>query len=259
MKKLVSLLLALTLLLSLSTTAMGAWYDEAVSYVVENGLMDPIDDPNADATRGEIVDAIWRMAGRPATESAAAWANAQGILTGYDGDYHLSDPLTREQLATMLWRNAEKPTASLPAYSDASDVASYAAVAVAWAQNATVMNGVGGGNFAPRSNVTRAQLAQILMNYPDRADTSAKIATPATAYRTGALSIAKQGLFSSPRNAERQPHRVSARLRTVPHGLADHAGRARGLVRHLPALRSRGVPRRSAPPRRGGRDRVDDL
>lgn len=52
MKKLVSLLLALTMLLSLSTTAMGAWYDEAVSYVVENGLMDSVDDPNADATRG---------------------------------------------------------------------------------------------------------------------------------------------------------------------------------------------------------------
>lgn len=197
MKKLIALILSLTMLMTLSTTAMGAWYDEAVSYVVENGLMDSIDDPNADATRGEIVDAIWRMAGKPAAESAAAWANAQGILTGYDGDYHLSDPLTREQLATMLWRYAGQPAASLPAYSDASDVASYAAVAVAWAQNAKVMNGVGGGNFAPRSNVTRAQLAQILMNYPDRADTSAKVPTPATAYRNGALSIAKQGLFSS--------------------------------------------------------------
>ena len=52
MKKLIALILSLTMLMALSTTAMGAWYDEAVSYVVENGLMDSIDDPNADATRG---------------------------------------------------------------------------------------------------------------------------------------------------------------------------------------------------------------
>jgi len=185
------------MLMTLSTMAMGAWYDEAVSYVVENGLMDSIDDPNADATRGEIVDAIWRIADKPAAESAAAWANAQGILTGYDGDYHLDDFLTREQLATMLWRYAGQSATSLPAYSDASDVASYAAVAVAWAQNAKVMNGVGGGNFAPRSYVTCAQLAQILMNYPNRTDTSPKVPTPETAYQAGALSIAKQVLFSS--------------------------------------------------------------
>ena len=197
MKKLFAFLLSLTLLFSLSATALGAWYDEAIDYVTENGLMDAVADPDAPAARGVIVDALWRMAGKPEAESAAAWAQAQGIINGYGGELHLDDAVTREQLATMLWRYAEQPAASRPAYSDADSVSDYAAAAVAWAQNAKVMSGVGGGNFAPQSNVTYATLAQILMNYPSRTDTSAKTPTPATAYKTGALSIAKQGLFSS--------------------------------------------------------------
>ena len=56
MKKLASLLLALTMLVILSTTALGAWYDEAVSYVVENGLIDSIDDPNADGGDATVID-----------------------------------------------------------------------------------------------------------------------------------------------------------------------------------------------------------
>ena len=196
-KKLLATVLTLAILLSMAPAALGAWYDEAIAYVTENDLMDVVDDPDASAARGVIVDAIWRMAGRPEAESAAAWAAAQGILTGYDGDYHLSDLVTREQLATMLWRYAGETAASLPACNDAGSVASYAAVAVAWAQNAKVMSGVGEGNFDPRGNVTYAQLAQILMNYPDRTDTSPKVPTPETPYRSGALSIAKQGLFSS--------------------------------------------------------------
>ena len=198
MKKYLSALLTLAMLLALAPAALGAWYDEAINYVTENGLMDDAAaSPEANATRGEIVDAIWRMAGKPEAESAAAWAAAQGILTGYDGDYHLNDPVTREQLATMLWRYVEQPAASLPVYNDAGSVADYAAVAVAWAQNAKVMSGVGGDSFDPRAKVTRATLAQILMNYSNRADTSAQVPTPTTDYRTGAIAIAKQGLFSS--------------------------------------------------------------
>ena len=197
-KKLFAILLTLSMLLVLSTTSLAAWYDGAIRYVTENGLMDDAAaTPDANASRGEIVDAIWRMAGKPEAESAAAWANAQGILTGYNGDYHLNENVTREQLATMLWRYAEKPAASLPAYDDADIIAEYAAVAVAWVQNAKVMSGIGGGRFDPRSGVTRATLAQILMNYPSRTDTSVKVQPPTTAYQTGALAIAKQGLFSS--------------------------------------------------------------
>ena len=113
------------------------------------------------------------------------------------GDDPLNEAVTREQLAAMLWRYAGTPAASLPAYDDGAEVAEYAAAAVAWAQNAKVMSGVGGGRFDPQAAVTRGTLAQILMNYSNREDTSVKVPTPATAYKTGALSIAKQGLFTS--------------------------------------------------------------
>lgn len=187
MKKLIALILSLTMLMALSTTAMGAWYDEAVAYATQNGLMTAVTNPNADATRGEIVDALYTLAGKPAADSAAAWANAQGILTGYGGDYHLNDSLTREQLATMLWRNAGRPTAGTPFYADSGSIGDYAKTAVAWAKDAKVMSGVGNDRFDPAANVTRATLAQILYN--NRAS--------ASAYQTGPLVIARQGLFSS--------------------------------------------------------------
>ena len=215
-KRFLALTLTLTLLICcapLSLSASAAWYDEAVSYATENGLMDGIDGdfaPETPADRLTVVEALWRMMGRPeAGESAVFpdmganpavdWAAEAGIITGYaDGSFGAEDPVSREQIAAMLWRYEGSPKASRAAYTDADSIASYAAMAVAWTQVTGVMNGVGGDRFAPGGNVTRAQLAQIVMNYLENKTAPAVWEAPELpAYTAGAIPIARQGLFSS--------------------------------------------------------------
>ena len=101
----------------------GAWYAEDVTYCLENGLMDGSSSmafsPNAPASRAELAAALYRKAGKPETEArgfsdipdqswyadAASWAAEQGIIGGYsDNRFGGEDPVTRQQLAAILWR-----------------------------------------------------------------------------------------------------------------------------------------------------------
>lgn len=100
------------------------------------------------------------------------WARLNGVVSGYnDSVFGPNDPLTREQLATILWRYAGSPAAGSGAdFADESDIASWAASAVDWAQASGYIGGVGGNRFDPDGTATRAQVAVILMRY-DRAQT----------------------------------------------------------------------------------------
>ena len=166
--------------------------------------MDAVDGdfaPEEIAPRGLIVEAIWRMAGSPEADSPEVWAVEKGVINGYtDGELHLDDDVTREQLAAMLWRAVDSPRASRATYTDTDSIAPYAAMAVTWAQNNAIMSGVGDNTFDPKGTVTRAQLAQIIMNYDTREEAEEPAPVdPALlpAYTEGALPIARQGLFSS--------------------------------------------------------------
>lgn len=162
------------------------WYYNAVVYVVQNGLMNGVSysqfNPNGTTTRGMIVTILYRQAGEPTVESAGftdvaedayyadavAWAAENGIVLGYgDGTFGPNDPITREQLAAMLYRYAGSPAVTQTAlsFSDSGQISTYALDAVNWAVQQGVLNGKTGNVLDPQGLATRAQTAQVFQNY----------------------------------------------------------------------------------------------
>lgn len=167
-----------------------AWYYDAVEYVYENGLMSGVSGgrfaPNDTLTRAMLVQTLYAMEGRPAAASAGFadvasgdwyasavnWAAANGVVSGVsETGFGPNNALTREQLALILYRFAQYKgydvtgTSDLAAYADGSSVSGWAAEAMSWAVNAGLISGVGGNQIAPTGTATRAQVAQILMNF----------------------------------------------------------------------------------------------
>lgn len=96
------------------------------------------------------------------------WASQQGLVSGYSsGVFAPNDPITREQLAVILWRHANqpsKPSAEL-LFADAAVANSYAVPALRWAVGMNLISGMSGNRLAPSGVVIRAQAAQMLKNY----------------------------------------------------------------------------------------------
>lgn len=151
------------------------WFYDAVAYVQENGLMNGTGggkfSPNADTTRGMILTILARIEGVDTTgtiwwKAGQQWAIANGISDGTN----MEGSITREQLATMLYRYAEKKgydvsgSADLSGYSDASQVSNYALTAMRWAVAEGLIQG-SGNRLNPTGTATRAQVAAILMRF----------------------------------------------------------------------------------------------
>ena len=167
-----------------------AWYYDAVEYVYENGLMSGVSGgrfaPDDTLTRAMLVQTLYAMEGRPAAASAGFadvasgdwyasavnWAAANGVVSGVsETGFGPNNALTREQLALILYRFAQYKgydvtgTSDLAAYADGSSVSGWAAEAMGWAVDAGLISGVGGNQIAPTGTASRAQVAQILMNF----------------------------------------------------------------------------------------------
>ena len=167
-----------------------AWYCDAVEYVYENGLMSGVSGgrfaPDDTLTRAMLVQTLYAMEGRPASASAGFadvasgdwyasavnWAAANGVVSGVsETGFGPNNALTREQLALILYRFAQYKgydvtgTSDLAAYADGSSVSGWAAEAMGWAVDAGLISGVGGNQIAPTGTASRAQVAQILMNF----------------------------------------------------------------------------------------------
>ena len=158
--------------LPFTDVAEGEWFYGYVEYVYENGLMDGVSDttfePNAEMTRAMVWAILARIDGETVTgvnwaETAREWAMANGVSDGEDANGYV----TREQLATMLWRYAGEPASSysLSAYTDAGSVSGYAATAMAWAVEQGIITGVTDATLEPQGTATRAQCAAILMRF----------------------------------------------------------------------------------------------
>lgn len=100
---------------------------------------------------------------------AVAWGVEQGFMTGYaNGAFGVSDPLTREQLCTVLYRMNGSPSVPdadvlLSAFPDGGQVSPYARDAVAWAVQNGMIRGMANGRLAPTAIASRAHVAIVLM------------------------------------------------------------------------------------------------
>ena len=163
------------------------WFFEAVEYVYAAELMNGIDSyrfaPQKEVSRAMVATVLHRLAGAQEAEGsnpfpdveagqwysdAVIWAAGEKIIEGYsNGSFGTNDPVTREQLVTMFWRAEGKPDAAQDAlsdFSDAAEISSWAEDAFAWAVSTGLIQGKPGAILDPQGTITRAQLAQILLN-----------------------------------------------------------------------------------------------
>ena len=173
-----------------SDVAADSTFAADIAYVSQKGLMSGVGggnfNPKSPITRGQLVTILYRLEGQPAVsglgfsdvaagsycERAVKWAAATGITTGgNDGLFKPNDPITREQLATFLYRyNRHKgyftlAFADLSTFSDMGSIASYAKDALSWANGAGLINGTGAGLLNPSGGANRGQAAAILHRY----------------------------------------------------------------------------------------------
>ncbi|MBR5382097.1 MAG: S-layer homology domain-containing protein, partial [Oscillospiraceae bacterium] len=161
------------------TDVPAGWAGEAVDFVAARGLFVGVSAtefaPNDTINRAMIATVLYRMESEPGVSAAAgfsdvaagqwysdaiAWASEKGIVEGYGTSFGTTDPVTREQIAVMLWRMAGKPTAA-----DVSTGASaWAADAMSWAVGAGLIGGDGSG-YNAQDAATRAEAAAIVMRY----------------------------------------------------------------------------------------------
>ena len=171
----------------------GSWYEQPVQYATEHGLMNGTGtntfEPESTMTRAMLVTVLWRYANAPKPGAnpftdvpngkwytdAVAWAAENGVVNGVgDGKFEPDSSVTREQMATILYRYAQKvgidtsKHTELSAFPDASRVSAYARAPMQW----IVAEGVIGGSrengqdwLNPQGNATRAEVATILMRF----------------------------------------------------------------------------------------------
>ena len=168
------------------------WFYDDVRYVYESGLMngtaEGLFSPDLFTSRAMIVTVLWRLSGSPVVNyympfadvdqaawyaEAVRWAASCGIVTGYDnGNFGPNDPITREQLAAILYRCAayrQEDTSigadtNILSFTDAASVSEYAVPALQWACGAGILQGADGA-LLPTHPATRAQTAAMLARY----------------------------------------------------------------------------------------------
>ena len=170
------------------------WFAPAVGFVSKKkymvGTSGKTFEPNALLNRAMMVQILYNMEGKPQVSKTASykdvsssdwyadavsWAEDNQLVLGYgNGSFGASDPLTREQAAVLLKRYAEYKglslniNADLSAYTDANKVSDWALDAVKFAVGLKVINGTSATTLDPAGTATRAQMAQILMNFLQR-------------------------------------------------------------------------------------------
>ena len=170
----------------------GIWYYDAVMFAVNSNLFDGMPDgnyyPETSMNRAMFVTVLGRMAGASVDQNASTsfsdvvndgwssgyilWASENGIVTGNtDGTFDQYAGITREQIASILYRFAEgtgsdvSASASLSEFPDADQVSSYALEAMKWAVGAGIIGGTDSAMLLPANTATRAQVATMLQRF----------------------------------------------------------------------------------------------
>lgn len=171
---------------SFADVPAGNWASNAVAFVSGHELMNGVSaasfSPAEPMTRGMLAVVLHNLEGNPGASysgsfgdvggndwyaQAVQWAADNSIVTGVsDGVFAPNASITREQLVVMLYRYAGEPNAggSLTGFSDSANVSSWARQAMAWAVSSGIVGG-SNGSLNPQSGATRAEVAQMLMNF----------------------------------------------------------------------------------------------
>ncbi len=170
---------------------VGSWAYKGIDYCVLNDLMNGTSttkfSPTGSLTRGQLVTILYRMAESPEVvftkrfsdvpagkyySDAVIWAANTGVVDGYpDGTFRPDAKITREQIATILYRYAGQPDCKghLYRFPDCWDMSTYAENAMIWATSVGLINGVKSSDditrLVPKNTATRAQIATIIMRY----------------------------------------------------------------------------------------------
>lgn len=173
-----------------SDVLSGVWYHDAVDYMLRkelmNGMGEGLFQPEGELTRAQLVVILYRAAGSPEVEGTSAftdvpdglwytdaivWATESGVVNGIgEGLFAPDNKITREQIATILYRYAKaEPVGEdmLQDFIDVASVSSYALDALNWAVAEGLLNGAD-GMLMPTDNATRAQIAAILMRWMEK-------------------------------------------------------------------------------------------
>ena len=163
-----------------------AWYYPGVKFMYEAGLMNGVSDtefnPMGKVTRAMMVTVLWRAEGCPEAETACtftdvpadtwyseavAWAQSEGVVNGVSEELFAPDKfVTREQIATILWRACDQAEVEIElTFADADTISTWAQAAMNWAVSEGIFEGDSRGNLNPTANATRAQLATIFARF----------------------------------------------------------------------------------------------
>ncbi len=162
------------------------WGKSAIDFVSSRGIFNGVSatafDPNAKTGRGMVVTALCRLEDGKANGAAkygdvqsgqwysdsVAWADENGIVTGDGNGFNPNGLVSREAIATMLYRYAKylgldtSVKASINAYGDAANVAPWAKDSMAWAIGSGIIRGNEKGNLAPGSEASRVEFATMI-------------------------------------------------------------------------------------------------
>ena len=169
----------------------GSWYYNAVKYCAKNGYINGYQNgnfgPNDNLKRQDFVVILANIAKADLSKyqnttsklkdvkkgayyaAAVNWAVDNNIIAGYaNGNFGVNDNITREQVATILYRYMGSPEienidSTLEKFKDVNRISSFAKTAVAWAVQNNVISGMADGRVAPTEGAARAQIASIIM------------------------------------------------------------------------------------------------
>lgn len=169
-----------------------AWYYDAVYAAYEAGLMNGVGEdlfaPSKPLNRAMLVTVLYRMAGSPKISGKSAysdvaagmwytdaviWATKQKVVNGYpDGTFAPGAPLTRQEMAAMLYRFYQSQggkdngsAKALDGFADKGEVSDWALEAMRWCVTKKIISGFNPTSLRPAEGATRAQVAMVLVNY----------------------------------------------------------------------------------------------
>lgn len=166
----------------------GHWAEVAINSMVDKGVIQGVDEtlrrfaPDAAVDRAGIVTMLYRLAGTPDASGqapfadvgagqwytgAVSWGKETGVVTGYGDYFYPQAPLTREQLAVMLYRYAGAQGGGEPmtGFADSGQVSDWAWNAVYWAASQGILNGKPGNRLDPQGTASRAEAVVMLQRF----------------------------------------------------------------------------------------------